>query len=222
MVGKTENEKNDLKKESVKADAGIVNELIYLAHMQDQEAIGLLFRQFRPIIRIVYHRFGLTPSLLTMDDWENEAYELIALLVELYREDSKAAFGTCLYRYLENRARSFKRVKAYKKTIPEKMMVSIDEVMEDGSKFEWERYAYHYSIQFEPELMVSETLDSVLNQLDPLMTEKEMKVLDLIRNGYRPREVARKLAITHQQVHGIVRKAGKKWRDIERKTSAIP
>lgn len=101
-------------------------------------------------------------------------------------------------------------------------MVSIDEVMEDGSKFEWERYAYHYSIQFEPELMVSETLDSVLNQLDPLMTEKEMKVLDLIRNGYRPREVARKLAITHQQVHGIVRKAGKKWRDIEQKTSAIP
>lgn len=221
MVAQTEQKKNDARKVSAQADAGVVNELIYQARMQDQEALDLLFRRFLPTIRTVYYRSGLTPSLLMMEDWVNESYELIAMLVDLYREDSNAAFGTCLYRYLENRARSFKRVTGYKKTIPDKMLVSLDDVREDGKKIDWDRYAYRYSIQFEPELMTSQTLESVLNQLSPLMSEKEMKALDLIRNGYRPREVAQKLEITHQQVHSIVRKANRKWQSIEQKTTPL-
>lgn len=220
MVGLIHTQKSDIKINNNDLDR--TNELLYLVRMQDQEALGLLLNLYLPTIRSIYHRFGIPSRIMTMEEWVNDSYAIVCDLVDLYREDMDACFGTCLYKYLVNKAHNVLRIQTYKKTIPVEKIVSLEQTNVDGSIVEWERYSSASFVQFEKDLIDRLTLESILSRLDTELSQHEMKVLMLMQEGYRTSDVASEMDITRQKVYRIIRKASNKWKYAEQNSIAHP
>lgn len=213
MVGLISSQKSNNKIKN--GDLEQTNELLYLARMKDQEALAMLLNLYLPTIHSIYHRFGIPSRIMTIEEWVNDSYTIICDLVDLYREDMDACFGTCLYKYLVNKARNVLRVQTYKKTIPVDKIVSLQETNVDGTTVEWERYSRTSFVQFEKDLIDHLTLETVLKCLESQLSQDEMKVLFLMQAGYPTSDVAKKMDIPRQKVYRIVRKACDKWKYVQ-------
>lgn len=159
---------------------------------------------------------------MTMEEWVNDAYTIVCDLVDLYREDMDASFGTCLYKYLVNKARNVLRVQTYKKTIPSDKIVSLQQTNEDGTMVEWERYSRTSFVQFENDLINHLTLETVLHCLESQLSKEEMEVLTMMQAGYPTSDVAKQMDITKQKVYRIIRKASDKWKYVQQNSFFPP
>ena len=220
MVGLITSQKNNNK--SKNNDLEQTNELLYLSRMKDQEALSMLLNLYLPTIHSIYHRFCIPSRIMTMEEWVNDAYTIVCDLVDLYREDMDASFGTCLYKYLVNKARNVLRVQTYKKTIPSDKIVSLQQTNDDGTMVEWERYSRTSFVQFENDLINHLTLETVLHCLESQLSKEEMEVLTMMQAGYPTSDVAKKMDITKQKVYRIIRKASDKWKYVQQNSFFPP
>lgn len=220
MVGLITSQKSNSKIKN--SDLEQTNELLYLSRMQDQEALRMLLNLYLPTIHSIYHRFNIPSRIMTMEEWVNDSYMIVCDLVDLYREDMDACFGTCLYKYLVNKARNVLRVQTYKKTIPADKIVSLQATNADGTTVEWERYSRTSFVQFENDLINHLTLETVLKCLQTQLSQDEMKVLIMMQEGYPTSDVAKKMDITKQKVYRIVRKASDKWKYVQQNSPLSP
>lgn len=183
-----------------------VNELLYLIHQKDEEALHLLYQHLQRYICFVYYR--KCSSLLSLEEWEGDALEVLVHCVDRFQEHNDASFETFYVTTLKRRAIYWMR-KANQKTrnLPG-MGLSLDglELKEDGHTSD----AHLRDLScpgVEEQAITSVTCSQILCQLKGHLNEKELKVLQMCREGYNLSDIARILEIPVSEIRRVKKKA---------------
>ena len=195
------------------------NELIYLALSNDEEAWRLLFEQLSSATWHVYHRY--CSSIMSRDEWEREAMLEMQNALLYYREREGTEFRTVYCTYLKNRARRLLVFR--KKGIPEGVEICPIETTINGKTVSAEsvsvRNGYCQNV-IEDQVISYVACDQLLEDIRPYMTEKEMKILSMVRQGYRRTELCRILKVTDFLYQKTFEKSRNIYRELEKKRQA--
>ena len=181
------------------------NELLYLIHQNDEEAFDLLYTQSLPLIYTAYKKCSW---LIDLDDWKSEAMICLERAINRYREDLQVDFNSLFMTFLRNRISEIQRASRAQKAIPLYATYPYEILDEEGKFLSVEETGlYTPTNQEEHDLITKITCDQVLNQLSSHLDAIELKILDLLRQGYSQVLIAKILDINSNKVRRTRAKA---------------
>ena len=108
-----------------------INELIYLYHLRDPEALALLIEAYHPLTASLQ---SLTPPDMEPEDYRQVADSVLVECLNSWRQDLNLSFSTYYKSVLVNRIRTLGRKWARKQPDPGATFVSLDDVLPDGDR----------------------------------------------------------------------------------------
>lgn len=185
-----------------------LNELIYLIHLKDEEAFGLLYAQMLPYTRYIYHQY--CSSYLSLSEFESEAYLCLDKAILYYKEDD-AGFKTHYLSCLRKRAIDLIRRCSTQTKVPANLQISYESLQEYfcGSCHEWKDV--FLTNRDQDQLMMSLTCQQVLSQVAPSLNQTEIDVLQMVLDGFTYRQISDRLAIGQGRIRRTFIRVQKLW-----------
>ena len=161
-------------------------ELVYLAQEGNEEAIELLYKKYTPIIikKSKNAILRATHHGIEISDIMQEGYIALDTAIKTFSSDNDASFYTfavlCIDRQILNYLR--RTISNKGKTLNE--AVGIDDDLERVIRDD---------TNIEDSLIIKEQLESLSNDIRPLLTRFEKKVFDMMMNNASFEEIAKYL-----------------------------
>lgn len=185
-----------------------LNELIYLIHLKDEEAFGLLYGQLLPYTRYVYHQY--CSSYLTFSEYESEAYLCLDKAILHYKEED-AGFKTHYLSCLRKRSIDLIRRCRTQTKVPPHLLISYESLQEYFHGSCHERKDVFLTNHDEDQLMLSLTCQQVLNQVASNLSQTDCKVLQMVLDGFTYRQISDQLAIGQSRIRRTFTRVQKLW-----------
>lgn len=190
-----------------------LNELIYLIHLKDEEAFGLLYTELLPYTRYIYHHYCV--SHLSLAEFESEAYLCLDKAVLHFKEED-ACFKTHYVSCLRKRAIDLIRRCSAQTKVPADLLISYETLQEYfyGSCQEWKDV--FLTNRDQDQLMMSLTCQQVISQVAPNLSQTDIDVLHMVLDGFTYRQIGDRLAIGQGRIRKTFTRVQKLWWQKER------
>ncbi|WP_276926635.1 RNA polymerase sigma factor [Faecalibaculum rodentium] len=180
-----------------------INELIYLYHLRDPEALALLIEAYHPLTASLQ---SLTPPDMEPEDYRQVADSVLVECLNSWRQDLNLSFSTYYKSVLVNRIRTLGRKWARKQPDPGATFVSLDDVLPDGDR------SVHEAIE-DPRVNVARQVQARY-QLDALYRSvckdrgaQAARVLSMRSMEYTLKEICERTGLSIGRVRYILRDA---------------
>ncbi|MBQ9657224.1 MAG: sigma-70 family RNA polymerase sigma factor [Clostridia bacterium] len=145
-----------------------------------------------------------------------EYYDVFAIglcKAALIYDKSKGAFSTLAYKCMSNEYHMIRSIETRQKTIPESLIISLDEPIgvseEDGN----ESTLYDYIIKDVFPTPENSTVNSIVfnDFYNSELTKQQQDVVKILLQGETQFEISKMLGLTHQRISAIVHRIREKW-----------
>lgn len=179
------------------------NELLYMIHQHDDQALLALINQFEDRIRfIIYQYVKRAHHVLGNDDYRSLAIIKLLDAIQNYREDKDASFAYFYMEVLKHTFIDHYRTRTSYQGLCDDYLLSLDVKVED------EQGAYTFC-----DLMEAPKQDHSLQvafdrlqQVEPHLNKLEKHIVTLRIMGYPYQEIASRLSINSKKVDNTLRK----------------
>lgn len=186
-------------------------ELLYLIHMNDEEAYALLFASLRGYTDFVYN--NMLRSLLLYEDWIAAAYDVFDRLIYRYRDNEKCSIGTVYYACLRNKATDLIRSANQFSSLQRRNTLSLEACFErrefGGPNIQ---NCFQSDMVLEENHLAASACDEVLAELSKELDALDMQILTMLRTGYTQKQTSAILSITLSRVGTALRRARSAWK----------
>lgn len=169
-----------------------LNEMIYLAHQKDPEAIELIYSRFESLA-LFYWNQSLQRRLSFLE-WKSEVLQCIDHCINRYREDQRTTFSSMLHRCLGNRVKDLVRGIYSKYYVDCEPVMSLDYTLADSRTPGWivERSA---DFSFEPsrKVMEKQMVETLFELWRKELCPRDYKIMEMMYEGYQSYEIRKLL-----------------------------
>lgn len=187
-----------------------INELVYLVRQNDEDALRCLAQALRGQSWEVCKR--LCRWCVSEREWESIVLDTLQNTVIRYREREGIDFRTLYQSCLANRARDLARRSKRVYNSPGMKLVALEQIGSDGSFSMDSLCEASQTNTIEESVLCRVTCDQVFSTLAKSMHPVDLKILQMLRMGYAPREICRILDLHRDRVYQARKRAQAAWK----------
>lgn len=189
-----------------------LNELVYLARQNDEDAFHLLYEELKPrIMHIYWNNFH---SRLSLADWESEAMLLLEQTIFRFRDCEEASFTTAYLKFLRHKGSEITRPNQSGR-IDLQACSSLEVDLDGKVRSIEETGAYSGYLIEDEQRTYHKDCRSVLHELSPYLRMNDRLVLELFAMGYTASEIARTLRQNPRKVARVRERAAGVYEKLE-------